>query len=541
MIVCGVLATNQGAPRCYLDLSASGLIRVVSPFDAVTQAQLRRIRPRGRWVGSHRGWEFPLSASSVLQQQLGSRFAITDALMQWLHWSRLPLPPLPPHRELVRAASLTDALADGRLPLSHQRSGARWLLARRGAVLADEMGLGKTLTALLAARSMVRCADVRVMVIAPVGLHPHWSREASALDLPIELVSWARLPQELPRAGTVLVVDEAHYAQTLKAQRTNALLRLARHPRLRAIWMLTGTPMKNGRPSQLFPLLAAMDHPIARDQRQFEERYCQGHWSERSGQKRWHAAGASQLKELRVLTKPLILHRRKSQLLDLPPKQRRDVVIQLSAAESLGFEHRIDLVVEDYRRRAREGAVRSDAEFLAVLTAWRRIAAEFKLPAVRDLVQGLHRRQQPTVVFSAFVQPLVLLQAQIGGELLTGRQKPSERQDSVDRFQTGEKDLLLATFGAGGVGFTMHRANHVVLLERPWTPGDVDQAEDRCHRLGMQGGLTSHWLQLGPADQLVDGLVASKAERIELLLGPRRLSLPRQPLPALLRSVLQAA
>ena len=87
----------------------------------------------------------------------------------------------------------------------------------------------------------------------------------------------------------------------------------------------------------------------------------------------------------------------------------------------------------------------------------------------------------------------------------------------------------------------MHRANHVVLLERPWTPGDVDQAEDRCHRLGMQGGLTSHWLQLGPADQLVDGLVASKAERIELLLGPKRLVMPRQPLPALMRSVLQAA
>ena len=536
-----MLTTNQGTPRCYLDLSASGLIRVVSPFDAVTQAQLRRIRPRGRWVGSQQGWEFPLSAAPVLQQQLGSRFAVLDPLKQWLDWSRLPLPPLPPHRELVRAASLSEVLADGRQPLRHQRSGARWLLARRGAVLADEMGLGKTLTALLAARSMVRCSEVRVLVIAPVGLHPHWLREAAALDLPIELVSWARLPQELPCAGTLLVVDEAHYAQTLKAQRTNALLRLARHPRLRAIWMLTGTPMKNGRPSQLFPLLAAMDHPIARDQRQFEERYCQGHWSERRGQKRWHAAGASQLKELRGLTRPLILHRRKAQLLDLPPKQRRDLAIQLSEAETLGFEHRIELVVEDYRRRAREGTVRSDAEFLAVLTAWRRIAAEFKLPAARDLVQQLRAGQNPVVLFSAFVDPLVLLQAQIGGELLTGRQKPAERQASVDRFQSGQTDLLLATFGAGGVGFTMHRANHVVLLERPWTPGDVDQAEDRCHRLGMQGGLTSHWLQLGPADQLVDGLVASKAERIELLLGPRRLSLPRQPLPALLRSVLQAA
>ena len=541
MIVCGGVDTDQVAPRCCLDLSESGLIRVVCPFDAVTQAQLRRIRPRGQWLGPNRGWMFPWSAAVLLQEQLGQRFVQTEAFQQWLDWAQCPLPPLPAHRLLVRAASLDQTLLDGRLPLRHQRSGARWLLARRGAVLADEMGLGKTLTALLAARAMVRLSEVRVLVIAPVGLHPHWSREASALDLSIELVSWAKLPRSLPPAGTLLIVDEAHYAQTLKAQRTNALLRLARHPRLRAIWMLTGTPMKNGRPSQLFPLLAAIDHPIARDQRLFEERYCQGHWSERSGQKRWKASGASQLQELRALTRPLILHRRKSQLLDLPPKQRRDLPITLSEAECRGFEHRIDLVIEDYRRRARTGEVRSDAECLAVLTAWRRIAAEFKLPALRHLVEDLRRRREPVVIFSAFVDPLQLLHAQIGGALLTGRQKPADRQASVDRFQDGSTDVLLATFGAGGIGFTLHRAKHVVLLERPWTPGDVEQAEDRCHRLGMQGGLTSHWLTLGPADQLVDGLVASKAELIEILLGPRTLSLTRQPLPALLRRALQAA
>ena len=66
-----------------------------------------------------------------------------------------------------------------------------------------------------------------------------------------------------------------------------------------------------------------------------------------------------------------------------------------------------------------------------------------------------------------------------------------------------------------------------------------DQAEDRCHRLGMGDGLTCHWLQLGAADQLVDGLLASKAERIEVLLGPRRLSLQRQSLPAMVRDCLQ--
>ena len=143
------------------------------------------------------------------------------------------------------------------------------------------------------------------------------------------------------------------------------------------------------------------------------------------------------------------------------------------------------------------------------------------------------------VLFSGFVAPLELLQQRMGGEVMTGRLKPGERQAVVDRFQAGDNDLLLATYGAGGLGFTLHRARQVVLLERPWTPGDVDQAEDRCHRLGMDGGLTSHWLQLGMADQLVDGLVASKARQIEVLLGRRRLNLERQPLPAMLRRCLQ--
>ena len=483
-----------------------------------------------------------MAAAEALLQAFGKRFPVTPQLQQWLDWYHQPLPPLPPHRDLVAAADLKTALRDGRCPLPHQRSGARWLLARRGAVLADEMGLGKTLTALLAARAMTRCAALRLMVVAPVGLHAHWRREAEVVDLQPALVSWARLPAELPPAGTLLVVDEAHFAQSLQANRTAALLRLARHPRLRAIWMLTGTPMKNGRPAQLYPLLAAMDHPIARDQRQFEERYCQGHWREKGGQQRWQASGATQLEELRRLTRPLILHRRKAQVLELPPKHRREHPIVLSDPESLGFDHRIDLVVEDFRRRARNGEVRSDAEPLAVLTALRRIAAEFKLPAAERLVQNLLHTGEAVVVFSGFVEPLQLLQKRLGGGLLTGRQRPVERQQAVDCFQQGDEDLLLATFGTGALGFTLHRARHVVLLERPWTPGDVAQAEDRCHRLGMADeALTCHWLQLGPADQLVDGLVASKAERIEILLGPRRVTLDRQSLPLMLRRCLQVA
>lgn len=118
------------------------------------------------------------------------------------------------------------------------------------------------------------------------------------------------------------------------------------------------------------------------------------------------------------------------------------------------------------------------------------------------------------LVFSAFVDPLLALQRQCPGALLTGRQAIRQRQHEVDAFQAGECSLLLAAYGAAGLGLTLHRAERVVLLERPWTPGDTEQAEDRCHRIGMKGPLECHWLQLGEVDRFVDELIASKSERI---------------------------
>jgi hypothetical protein len=521
-------------------LGSSGLIEIVCPFDAITQRQLRGVRPAGHWVQRRGCWEFPFEAAAELLRLLGGRFPIAPDLAQWLRWIDQPLPPLPPHRDLVAAADLARPLPDGRCLFAHQRSAARWLLARRGAVLADAMGLGKTLSALVAARAMGRLADCRIMVLAPAGLHRLWMQEAVALELRIEIHSWARPPTELPEAGTVLIADEAHFAQTFSSQRTKAFLRLARHPRLRAIWLLTGTPMKNGRPAQLFPLLAAIGHPLGRDRFRFEERYCQGHWREKGGRRLWQADGATHLEELRHLVRPLLLHRSKQHCLDLPPKQRRLHPVQLEAAAARSFQHRLDEKVQDYRRRAALGHVRRDAEALAVLTALRLIGSEHKLPATAELVSRLLGDGEAVVVFTTFLSTAGLLHRHLGGDtrgvLLTGAVPPPRRQGLVDGFQKGNRRLLIATHGTGGLGYTLHRASHVVLVERPWTPGDAEQAEDRCHRIGMVGALTSHWMQLGAADRLVDGLIASKAERISLVLGSRQEQ--RRTLPLLVRELL---
>ena len=91
-----------------------------------------------------------MSRPAALRQALAGRFPLEPELARWLAWMEQPLPPLPPHRQLVAAAQLGEPLLDGRCLFAHQRAAVRWLLARRGAVLADAMGLGKTLTALVA-------------------------------------------------------------------------------------------------------------------------------------------------------------------------------------------------------------------------------------------------------------------------------------------------------------------------------------------------------------------------------------------------------
>lgn len=522
-----------------LSLTDSGDVLLRCPFDAVTAAQVRAIRPRGRWHPRQGGWLFPFEASKRLVDQFGARFHTDPALLQRLADAAHPLPPLPPHRDLVAAADLGEPLADGRRLLAHQRAGARWLLARRGALLADEMGLGKTLTALAAARALLRCGVTRLLVVAPVAVHSHWRREALALGLQPQLLSWARLPRDLPPGGVVLLVDEAHCAQNLEALRSRRLLALARHPRTRVAWLLTGTPLRNGRPIQLLPLLMAIGHPLARDRLAYEQLFCNGHWRSVGHRQVWDCQGASRLAELERLLRPQLLHRRKVDCLDLPPKGRCFHPVELAPAVQRSFDRACDRQVQAYRRRAAAGEVLADAEALALITVLRRLAGLYKLPAAVALITALRAAGEPLVVFSSFVAPLRQLQRRCGGLLLCGAVTQPERQRCLDVFQAGGSDLLLCTYGVAGVGLGLQRASQVLLLERPWTPGDVDQAEDRCHRIGSRRPVTSHWLQLGFPDDLVDALVLSKADRIEVVLGRRRRTLQREPVVRMLRRLLQ--
>jgi len=58
--------------------------------------------------------------------------------------------------------------------------------------------------------------------------------------------------------------------------------------------------------------------------------------------------------------------------------------------------------------------------------------------------------------------------------------------EQVDRFQTDPScQLMVASLKAAAEGLTLTATNNVLVVELPWAPTHLEQAEDRTHRIGQ--------------------------------------------------------
>lgn len=158
---------------------------------------------------------------------------------------------------IIRRAQLGEPLPNGWSLYPHQVEAVEHIVRRKRVILAFDMGLGKTLIALVAARAFQRERRCRVLVICPISVAAGWEKEAAAVGVVISIHSWGKVPeaeQELRKGQDfMLVCDEAHYMQNINAKRTKAALALA--DAASVLVLATGTPAKNAKPSNVFPLL----------------------------------------------------------------------------------------------------------------------------------------------------------------------------------------------------------------------------------------------------------------------------------------------
>ena len=78
---------------------------------------------------------------------------------------------------------------------------------------------------------------------------------------------------------------------------------------------------------------------------------------------------------------------------------------------------------------------------------------------------------------------------------ITGKTPVDERAMIVDQFQKDrDTRLFIGNIKAAGTGITLHASSTAIFAELDWVPANLDQAEDRLHRIGQPNSVLVHHL-----------------------------------------------
>jgi SWI/SNF-related matrix-associated actin-dependent regulator of chromatin subfamily A-like protein 1 len=435
-----------------------------------------------------------------------------------------------PSREVQEQAQRRAvAIADGLF--AHQVEGVAFLLGRRRSILADDMGLGKTRQSIIAMTEAAPAGPY--LVVCPASIKHNWQREILAVrpksdiaivgpgPVPVESSGWVIINYDIlgKHIDTLLrhqwagiVFDEAHYLKNHSSQRSRFARKLADQagPDV-LIQMLTGTPLTN-RPRDLFALLQLARHPMAKSFLSFAKRYCAAFHNGYG----WVTDGASNLDELRLQLHGLMLRRTKDDVLDLPPKVRTWLPVDIPEGTARRESRKVlELLIAHSSSKKSGGAIETRIELLSHITRGRRKLAIAKTRHTIDLVQSMLDQDEKVLIFSCFAEPVETIAKQFGAAALTltGETPGHERQAIVDAFQNDDSvRMLVANIIAGGIGFNLTAARQVVFNDLDWVPANHWQAEDRAYRIGQTGTVNVTYLVgIGTIDSFVADILASKA------------------------------
>jgi SWI/SNF-related matrix-associated actin-dependent regulator 1 of chromatin subfamily A len=496
-------------------------IHISFPFNREIISRVKSL-PGRRFNKDDKTWTCPLSLESVeTLRELG--FELDQALQDYLDQSRL-------HAAELDSDFQVPGLNGTLLPF--QRQGVAFLEAKGGrGLIGDEMGLGKTVQAL--AWLQLHPEARPAVIVTPGSLKLNWAKEAAAwmTNANVQVLSgqdptktqvtgdvlvinydilgnkWekpkgAKQKQEVPYSGWVdylrdlgaqtVVADEAHFFKNRDAKRTKGIEKLG--DRVDHFIALTGTPIVN-RPIEMYNAIKMVDPTIFPSRWKFAQRYC-GATHNGFG---WDFNGASNTQELHdKLVNTVMIRRRKADVLtELPDKLYDHIPLGLSNRSEYRKAEQDFIAWLKETKGAEKADKASRAQALAQINELKQLSVQGKLKGATEWIQDFLTGGEKLVVFGVHRKVLYHLQEVFGDQAVKvdGDTSDEGKDRAVELFQNDPNTrLFIGNVQAAGVGLTLTAASNVAFLELPWTPGDLQQAEDRCHRIGQDNAVTVYYL-----------------------------------------------
>ena len=411
-----------------------------------------------------------------------------------------------------------------------------------GVMIADQMGLGKTVQALAV---LAATEAFPAVVVCPASLKLNWKKEIQIWlpDRTVEVVSGAKPSTghrhaditvinydildswvdhfDSPRA---IVLDESHYIKNGTTIRTKAAIRLSDRMDDDAVRIcLSGTPIVNT-PSEVVTQLRFL-HRI-------------NEFGGVGGFKKRYQRETNLVELNRKLRSICMVRRRKDDVLkELPPKRWSTITLTGDPAVMREYRKAEDNIVsylaEAARKAAEESGATTDeakksawqaalraqsAEHLVAISALKRLATKAKIQSCYEWIEDFMATDSKLVVFAHHRHVVdEIAERYCDGLKITGEVHQDLRQPVVDRFQNEEAQQVLAcSIKAAGVGLTLTAASDVLFIEQGWTPADMDQAADRCHRIGQTDSVTAwNMVCANTIDETISDLIARKRSVVD--------------------------
>lgn len=527
------------------------------------------------------GWDPAFDAGS--DRAVADAWAAAEALMH----EHLGATWRPPGDALVRGV--------GCVPYAFQETGStRLATSPGGLILADAPGLGKTLQVLLALPP-----GAAVNVACPRNAVPTWEDEVARWRKDLTVRSLKKRGSARPARpgdvvvgtleslpafdyawaadvvpGSYLICDEAHSlkGESAQAARFKSWARVVQNTR-GWTWLLSGTPVLNADPEELWRLLDACGRAYDTLGPASGLRGLFGHtvdtmWIPRrkrgTGQRvrsvvdgpvdlcsvtaesaaAAHAETHEQVERVTwtgqhlawvddALSRAIVRRTKEAVFEDMPAITRQDVRVHVPASvlrelAKIDVGKRLTAELDALERALGADAREDELDRLAVQPAVataRKLLAAAKVEAVMLALDDLEAAGEPALVFSAHVTPALEVGARPGWAVISGDVTGERRGKIRADFQAGRWSAqhnggsvaggdargVSMTIRAASESLTLTRAATVLFVDRDWVPARNEQAEARAHRIGQtRPVMVLRFVADHPIDRRVASIIAAK-------------------------------